>query len=112
MRALAYLTIDHAGEIGGGGRLGQQRDPKSRTNEAHQTPATDVVPYDLGAVARRRRLRNQEIMQLRSRITPAQQDRLILKVDPIDSLSVGKRIAFGNGDQYPLAPQRQDRALR
>ena len=51
-------------------------------------------------------------MELRSGITPAQQDRLILKVDPIDSLSIGKRMAFGNGDQYPFAPQRQDRALR
>jgi hypothetical protein len=59
------------------------------------------VAHDLGAVAGRRRLRNQEIMELRSGITPAQQDRLILKVDPVDSLSIGKRMAFGNGDQYP-----------
>ena len=61
---------------------------------------------------RRRRLRNQEIMELGSGITPAQQDRLVLKVDPVDSLSFGKRMAFGNGDPYPFAPQRQDPALR
>ncbi len=32
-------------------------------------------------------------MELRSRITLAQQDCLILKVDPIDSLSIGKRMS-------------------
>ena len=32
-------------------------------------------------------------MKLRSGIAPAQQDRLILKVDPIDSLSIGKRMS-------------------
>jgi hypothetical protein len=51
------------------------------------------VAHDLGAVDGRRRLRNQEIMKLRSGITPARQDRLILKVDPVDSLSIGKRMA-------------------
>ena len=51
-------------------------------------------------------------MELRSGITPAQQDRLVLKVDPVGSLSFGQRMAFGNGDKYPFAPQRQDRALR
>jgi hypothetical protein len=91
--AIAHLTINHAGESGAGARFRQQRNSKSRADKAHQTPATDVVAHDLGPVARRRRLRNQEIMKLRSGITPAQQNRLILKVDPVDSLSIGKRMS-------------------
>jgi hypothetical protein len=79
-----HLAINQPSDDGAGARFRQQRNSKSRADKAHQTPATDVVAHDLGAVAGRRHLRNQEIMKLRSGIAPAQQDRLILKVDPVD----------------------------
>jgi len=91
--AIAHLAINQPSDDGAGARFRQQRNSKSRADKAHQTPATDVVAHDLGAVDGRRRLRNQEIMKLRSGITPAQQDRLILEVDPVDSLSIGKRMS-------------------
>jgi len=102
-RAVAHFPIDHPGHVRAGARFGQQGDPKSGADKALDAPAADIVPHDIRPVARRSQLRNQEILQLRSRIALAQQKPLVPKVDPVDGVLVGERVSLRNCDHDPLA---------
>jgi len=85
--------------------------PKPGPHEALDVLAADIVTDDLGPLARRGELRQQDVLDLRPGITLAEKEGRVLQIGPIDDVVAGQSVTFGQRDHDALAPETHDLPL-
>ena len=103
-RAVAQLAIDHTGETGAGAGLGQHSDPEAGPDETLDVRETRTMAHNLRAIPWRGCLRDQEVMQLRTWVPPAEKDLFPPQIDPMRRIALGEHMTFRRRDENALGP--------
>ena len=103
--AVARFAIDHARVGSANAGFAHQADAKASPDQALDVLAADIVADDLGPLARRSKLRQKDVLDLRTGIVLAEQERLVLEVRPIDDVVGGEPVALWQRDHDAFAPE-------
>jgi hypothetical protein len=104
--------MDDAREVSTKGSLNRQADAKAGADQAFDAFAAYVMSHHFWPVCWRGKFGDNEVMNLMSGITSAQQKRFSLEVGPMNDLVCSQPMAIRQDNQKTLAPKRHRFGMR
>jgi hypothetical protein len=103
---ISNLSMDDTREVSTKRSFNRQADAKAGTDQAFDAFATYIMSHDFWPVSRRSKSGDNQVMNLVSGITLAQQKRFALEVGPMNDLFGGKPMVIWQYNQNAFTPKR------
>jgi hypothetical protein len=103
---ISNLSMDDTREVSTKRSFNRQTDAKAGTDQAFDAFATYIMSHDFWPVSWRSKSGDNQVMNLVSGITLAQQKRFALEVGPMNDLSGGKPMVIRQDNQNAFTPKR------